>query len=55
MDSNKRTSRTAGILIIIGGVVDILSIVPAIEDPGYLKNVYPKRNLVLIGAFFNFC
>ena len=54
MNSIKRISRIAGILIILGIVVGILSIVPSVEGENYLKEVYPNKNQVLTGAIFQF-
>ena len=50
----KKTAIVAGILIILGMVVGILSIVPAVESIDYLSEVYPKRNQVLTGVVFQF-
>lgn len=52
MDSHKKPAIFAGILIILGIVVGILSIVPAVESTDYLSEVYPNRNQVLFGAIF---
>ena len=54
MNSNQRVSRIAGILIILGIIVGILSIVPLVESGNYLQEVYPNRNQVLTGAIFQF-
>ncbi|MBI9063737.1 MAG: DUF4386 domain-containing protein [Marinilabiliaceae bacterium] len=54
MNSNKRVSRIAGILIILGIIAGILSIVPFVESGNYLNEVYPNRNQVLTGAIFQF-
>ncbi len=54
MDSHKKPAIFAGILIILGIVVGILSIVPAVESTDYLSEVYPNRNQVLFGAIFQF-
>ncbi len=54
MNSNKKTSRIAGILIILGIVSGILSIVPSVESENFLNEVYPNKNQVLIGAIFQF-
>lgn len=54
MNSNKRISRTAGILILLGIMVGILSIVPSVEGENFLEEVYPNRYQVLIGATFQF-
>ncbi|MGB0524832.1 MAG: DUF4386 domain-containing protein [Flammeovirgaceae bacterium] len=54
MDSTKRIARIAGVLILTGMVAGIMSVVPAVEDPEYLKEVYPNRHQVLAGAFFQF-
>ena len=54
MHSNKRISRIAGILILAGMVAGIVSVVPAVEGTDYLKEVFPKKNQVLVGAVFQF-
>ncbi len=54
MNSNKKISRIAGILIILGIVSGILSIVPSVESENFLNEVYPNKNQVLIGAVFQF-
>ncbi|MFN6945725.1 MAG: DUF4386 domain-containing protein [Cytophagaceae bacterium] len=54
MDSNKWISRIAGILILTGMVAGLISIVPSVESVDFLKEVYPDRNQVLIGAVFQF-
>ena len=54
MNSNKGTSRIAGLLILAGMVAGIISVVPAVEGSDYLKEVYPNRNQVLVGALFQF-
>ena len=54
MNSNRKTATVAGILIIIGMVAGMLSIVPSVESPDYLTEVYVNQNQVLSGAFFQF-
>jgi len=54
MSSNKKISRIAGILIILGIVSGILSIVSSVEGKNFLIEVYPNKNQVLIGAVFQF-
>lgn len=54
MDSNKRISKIAGILILLGIIVGIFSIVPSVEGENFLEEVYPNRNQVLTGAVFQF-
>ena len=54
MNSNKKTARTAGILIIFGIVSGILSIVSSVEGENFLNEVYPNKNQVLTGAIFQF-
>ena len=49
---NKQVSRIAGVLIILGIIFGILSIVPSVECKGFLEEVYPNRNQILIGAIF---
>jgi hypothetical protein len=54
MSSAKKPARIAGLLIILGIVMGILSIVPSIEGVNYLTEVYPQRNQTLTGAVFQF-
>ena len=54
MNSSKKKSKIAGILILAGIIVGILSIVPAVESEYFLEEVYPSRNQVLTGALFQF-
>lgn len=54
MDSDRKISRIAGILIILGIVVGVLSIVPSEEGENYLSDVFPNRTQVLVGATFQF-
>ncbi len=51
---NKQISRIPGILIICGIIVGLLSIIPSLEGENYLKEVYPNRNRILVGAVFQF-
>ena len=54
MNSNKKISRIAGILIILGIISGILSIVSSVESENFLNEVYPNKNQVLIGGVFQF-
>ena len=54
MNSIKRISRIGGILILTGMVAGIISVVPAVESVDYLKEVFPNRSQVMIGAIFQF-
>lgn len=54
MNSTRKTAIIAGILILIGMVAGILSIVPSVEGPDYLTEVFANQNQVLSGAFFQF-
>lgn len=54
MNLNKRLSRIAGILILLGMVAGIISVVPSVESVDYLKEVFPNRSQVMIGAIFQF-
>ncbi|MGB5371842.1 MAG: DUF4386 domain-containing protein [Flavobacteriaceae bacterium] len=54
MNSDKRISRNAGILILTGMLAGIISVVPSVESVDYLKESFPNRNQVLIGAIFQF-
>lgn len=50
--SYSRTSTIAGLLILLGMIVGILSVVPSIESSNYLIEVSENRLQVLSGAFF---
>lgn len=52
MNLNRKTSTFAGVLIILGIVVGILSIVPSVESANYLIEVFPNKSQVLLGALF---
>lgn len=56
MDANKYLylSKIAGVLIILGMLVGILSIVPVVESEQYFQEAYPNRTQVLTGAVFQF-
>ncbi len=54
MNLNKKISRIAGILIILGMISGILSIVSSVESENFLNEVYPNKNQVLTGAIFQF-
>ena len=54
MNSNTKTSRIAGILILLGIIAGVLSIVPSVESVNFLEEVYPNRTQVLTGAIFQF-
>lgn len=51
---NKRNSRIAGILILLGIITGVFSIIPSVDNQKYLEIVYPNKINVLIGAFFQF-
>lgn len=51
---NEHISRIAGILIILGIIVGVLSIIPSVESEDYLKEIYPNRIQVLAGATCQF-
>ena len=50
----KQTSRTAGILIILGIITGILSITPSIDSDNFLKAIYPDKNQVLNASVYQF-
>lgn len=50
----KHTSRIAGILILLGIIVGILSIIPSIERANFLETVYLNENQVFAGSLFQF-
>lgn len=54
MLSSKKASRYGGILILLGIVCGILSVVPSVESPSFLSEVFPNKNQVLTGATFQF-
>lgn len=54
MNSSRKTAIIAGMLIIIGMVAGMLSIVPSVESPDYLTEVYANQNQLLSAAFFQF-
>lgn len=54
MNSNTKTSKIAGILIILGIISGILSIVSSVESNDFLNEVFPNKNQVLNGAIFQF-
>jgi hypothetical protein len=54
MNSNSQTSKIAGFLILIGMIAGIISIVPSIESTNYLKEAFPNKSQVIIGAIFQF-
>jgi hypothetical protein len=50
----KQSSRIAGILIILGVIIGILSIVPSVESENFLAEIFPNKNQVLMGGVFQF-
>ncbi len=54
MNSNRKTALFAGILIITGITAGMISVVPVVEGPDYLTEVFANKNQVLTGAFFQF-
>ncbi len=50
----KQTSRFAGVLIILGIIIGVLSIVPSVEGDNYLETVFPNKSQVLLSAIFQF-
>lgn len=53
-DEKRRIVRTAGAFILLGMVVGIFSIVPAVESEQYLKETANHAQQVTIGAIFQF-
>ena len=51
---NKQIVRIAGILIILGIIMGILSIVPSVESDDFLKEASINKNQVFTGAVFQF-
>lgn len=54
MNSNRKKTKIAGTLYIIGTIAGILSIVPAIDAPDFLIKASANANQVLSGALFQF-
>lgn len=54
MDSNRKIVMTAGILFLIGTIVGILSVAPAIDTPDYLIQASLNINQIIPGAVFQF-
>jgi hypothetical protein len=52
MNSDKRTARTWGVLLIAGIVFGVLNTVPALEYPDYLAKLSALRTHVLVAVFF---
>jgi hypothetical protein len=50
MKTNRRAAVIAGVLIIVGMVAGVLSIVPVLEQPGFLDLVPAHESQVLVGA-----
>jgi hypothetical protein len=54
MNSNRKITIIAGVLFLIGTLVGILSVVPAIDTPDYLIKASANANQVVLGAIFQF-
>ena len=54
MNTTRRATIIAGVLIIVSMIAGVLSIVPAIEEADYLVLVSDHENQVILGAFFQF-
>lgn len=54
MNTNKRGTTYAGVLVIAGMIAGVLSVVPVLEEPGYLALVPTRESEVLRGAAFQF-
>ncbi len=52
MNTHRKIARIAGVLFILGTVVGILSVAPAIDDPEYLIKASTHANQIMIAAFF---
>jgi hypothetical protein len=52
MKTSRRSATLAGVSMIIGTIAGLLSVVPRVEDPDYLKKVSENKGQVLRGAFF---
>lgn len=54
MNTNRRATKIAGTLTLVGMIAGALSVVPAIEQPNFLVLTATHQNQVFIGAFFQF-
>lgn len=54
MNTTRRATIIAGVLIIVSMIAGVLSIVPAIEEADYLILVSAHENQVIVGAMFQF-
>ena len=54
MRTSRRRAVFAGVLMILGTVAGLLSVVPGVEEPDYLKKVSANKGQVLRGALFQF-
>ncbi len=56
MEENKKIAITIGVLFLIALVFNIIASVlmdPVISVSGYLKNIYPNKNVIIIGNLLN--
>lgn len=53
-NAQRQNFRAAGILIFLGIIIGIGSVVPVVESENFLWEVFPDKNQVFIGAFFQF-
>lgn len=54
MDTNRRRTAIAGVLIIVGMIAGALSIVPVLEESNYLVLISAHESEVILGAGFQF-
>ena len=54
MSKDRKIALFSGILILLGIIVGVFSIVPAVESPNYLTEASENQNRVLMGALFQF-
>jgi hypothetical protein len=54
MNSNRKNTIIAGVLIIVGMIAGVFSIVPVVDEPDFLHKISSNENQVFIGAFFQF-
>ncbi|GKZ14595.1 DUF4386 domain-containing protein [Haladaptatus sp. T7] len=54
ISKDRRIALFSGILILLGIIVGVFSIVPAVESPNYLTEASENQNQVLMGALFQF-
>ena len=54
MNTHRRATMIAGVLILMSIIFGVLSVVPAIEEPDYLVRISEHEHQIIGGAFFQF-